>query len=1000
MVNVPFGHLSAEEFQKNYGGQLEDRLRGLSDNQIKVEKIETTYEGGEARFKVLFGWGVDQKAATKAAETAVFALSAQFSDEIRSGMSVWNWSENSGFLAVSFYSPNRSLDELYDLLEPTLGPGLAKVADADRPGLWNPSKKEVQIEIRPVALATLQIQLRDVIGAVQAAVRSHNGGSLTLNTDKLKILMPRMALSLEDLKRVPIATGSTRTVTLNDVAEVNLVPASKHSRIFKTSGAPSLILFAQPTPGGNIKRMAEAILAIVEQAKPNWPKDIQFKVLVDPSEFIRSSIRNVFHEVVLAAILAVIILFLFVGSVRNVATAAIEIPLSIVLAFILMRLNGIYINIISLGGLALSAGMNVDASVVVMENIFRHFEGRKGQLQFKERLEIITAAVKEVRLPVIASTIASVVVFLPLAMTSNLSYAILGDLAKTVVFSHSFSALVALILVPTIRLQLMGREKGASQHSPLEKQLRWLEQKYGQWLSLFLKRPRVQLSVYGGVIALLIILVVAVLPRLPKEVIGTPDTDWMVLVVNTQGNTLIRQMDTHSEEIEGQVLHKFGDKIDYTFTQVQQPNQAQIMMRLRNKADMNDMWAALQKEFQNTAFLNFFVTPWNPSELPIPDPPQFQVSILGGTPQDRLDVSRDVRQVVERQRLFSRVSQRPPQRVPPVLTIKPHLDQWSGPARNFVAPADLAELARVATDGRFVETWTQDNRGYDIVARFAQGTVTTPEDLAALPIGMNNKLIPLKALADVSLEQGEPMNFRINSQDLTLITARMDENEKHLGAAARAKVEAAVRQWQSENSGKTRSAVQIDDAQIELTEALHQLGWAIALSVLLIFVTMVIQLGDVGSSLLVLVAVPLGFIGVLISLFAFGSTLSLNSALGVILLNGLAVANSIILVDFLNRLVEGGLTPEEAAVKAAQTRLRPILMTSLCTAMGMLPIALGLGEGGRILQPLGITVSGGLWFSMVFTLFLVPGLQVHYLKWRLHKKAKATAGEVLLAGET
>jgi multidrug efflux pump subunit AcrB len=165
-------------------------------------------------------------------------------------------------------------------------------------------------------------------------------------------------------------------------------------------------------------------------------------------------------------------------------------------------------------------------------------------------------------------------------------------------------------------------------------------------------------------------------------------------------------------------------------------------------------------------------------------------------------------------------------------------------------------------------------------------------------------------------------------------------------------------------------------------EALKPLGFAVGLSIVLIFLTLVFQFGDIVSSLLVLVAVPLGFIGVLVSLWAFKSTLSLNSVLGVILLNGIAVANSIILVDFLKRLVDRGVSPEDAAVEAGRKRLRPILITSMTTILGMLPIALGMGDGGRILQPLGIAVSGGLWVSMGLTLFVVPALQVAWLRRR------------------
>ena len=187
---------------------------------------------------------------------------------------------------------------------------------------------------------------------------------------------------------------------------------------------------------------------------------------------------------------------------------------------------------------------------------------------------------------------------------------------------------------------------------------------------------------------------------------------------------------------------------------------------------------------------------------------------------------------------------------------------------------------------------------------------------------------------------------------------------------------------ESHSGADGEPSVVVEDAGRDITDAIDQLGMAVAASVVLIFVVLLIQFGTIAESLLVVVAVPLGFIGVLVALFVFRSSLSLNSVLGVILLNGIAVNNSIILVDFIRRLANEGLTPIEAALKAARLRLRPILITSLTTVLGMLPIALGFGEGGRILQPLGIAVSGGLWISMLLTLLLVPALQVSYLNFR------------------
>lgn len=246
-----------------------------------------------------------------------------------------------------------------------------------------------------------------------------------------------------------------------------------------------------------------------------------------------------------------------------------------------------------------------------------------------------------------------------------------------------------------------------------------------------------------------------------------------------------------------------------------------------------------------------------------------------------------------------------------------------------------------------------------------------------------------------------PSIRRENSREAYIVTARGDVGEIESTKESVAEATDLVQHWPERSQSKdqvhdratdsaagSRPIMQLEDPQAELNDALKQLAFAVSLSIALIFLTMVFQFGDIVNSLLVLVAVPLGFIGVMASLFIFRSTLSLNSLLGVILLNGLAVANSIILVDFLQRKVREGVAPRLAAVEVARVRLRPILMTSLTTGLGMLPIAMGFGEGGKILQPLGIAVAGGLGFSMITTLFIVPALQVSWLEYRSRRSER------------
>lgn len=991
-ANVSYGSMNSSEFLEKYGRRIEGTLEGISSGDLEVENLVSNYGNSGVHYNVDFGWGADPKDALREVQNLLNGLSGSWPREARDSLRVNFWSKSSGFIAISFFSEQRSLDELYDLLEPLLVPKLAKVQDAEGASLWNPNRKEVRIELNSESMAQLGLFPRNIEEALRNGMAGYFGGSVTVGTKKLTVQVPRELEDIETLENLLIQTPKGTIVHLSDIAQIDLGPSSGHNTIFKTNGASSLILFANPRTGGNVKRMAEDIIAIVEEIKPQLPEDVKFRSLVDPSEFIRESVSNVIKEVFLAAGLAVIVLFLFIGSFKNTITAAIEIPLSMVLAFIMMKITGMNLNLISLGGLALSAGMNVDASVVVMENIFRHFEKVTGTLNYTQRMNVIVRAVKEVMGPVIASTIASLVVFAPLAFTSDLTNAILGDLAKAVVFSHGCSAFVALILVPTIRLHLMKTEKGVEPpKSPINGSLLKLESFYAKILRTFINSRMVKWITVALLTGSFIGLVFVVLPQLKKEIIGTPDTDWMILQVSTSGNTNIRQMETASSVEEARLLEKFGKDISYTFVQIRGANSSTIMARLKDKKDMEVVWKAMESEFQNSPTTFFWVGPWNPAELPLPDPPHMRLLVRGGSTEDRRLMAKDLLDDLQEKQIFNRQWSNPGVSRSENIEVNPKKELWpllyaSG---SRFSPYDVSDLARVATEGRNLGDINIDGETFPVRLNFPQGTISSMEDLMAMPIGVGNKILPFKALSDVKLVQSKPSIYRENGRDIIVIMAKEkkgEESKKDVSLAAAKKLVADFDKKDISHLGLTTNPLfYFEDADKDLNGALKQLSGAIAMSILLIFLTLLLQFGSFAHTMIVLLAVPLGIMGVLGSLYIFSSSLSLNSALGIILLNGIAVANSILLVDFIRKLVAEGMVPLEAAILAGRKRLRPILITSLTTILGMLPIAFGSGEGGKILQPLGIAVSGGLWFSTLLTLFLVPMFEVLYLDWRRKK---------------
>lgn len=988
-VEMGYGSYSPQQFNDSIGRFLEPRLQGLRVTGVAVRNLEATYGDKNVEYLLEFGWGADPDEARKTVQAETSAALAGREEAIVRSMQVYSNRSSRGFFAVSFYSPLKSLDELHDTLKPLITPIKSKVPDAEQVALYNPNSKEITVRISPELLAIHHLSTMQIEKSIREAITALNGGTIRIGEKDLQITLPKQAVSLETLETIRVSPLSQAPVLLKDVAKLSVVVSKDSLQRFRTSGIESLILWAPPKEGGNIKRMSDDIMRELTAAQKQWPEDVQFKILVNPSDFINASINGVFKEVGLAAFLAVFVLFMFIGSFRNVATAAIEIPLSLIMAFILMKLTGMNLNLISLGGLALSAGMNVDASVVVLENIMRHFDKKKGELSWEEKVQTLLAAVNEVKIPIIASTVASLVVFAPLVFTNGLTNALLGDLAKAVIFSHGLSAIVALVLVPTIRLQLMRGGKMEHGRSPIEGFLSKMENFYRTTLTGFLKSTRTQLWTVVAIMILLPTLTILVVPRLKKEVIGRPETDWLIVGISSPLFTNIRQMESEMTNLEADLAKNFGDKVRYTFTQIMGPTTGIVMMRLESRKMVDELSEKAESIYKNTPTLFYFVERWNPSELRIPDPADFEVELLGGTPERRQQVAEDIMARLSDRGIFDKYQQDPAISREKTVTVVPN--KLYSSATEVLNRGEFSHFLRTALDGLYIDDLTSGVKVLPIYLRFPDSSLTKLEHLKGLPFGFEGKLVPLGALASFSIQPKPPQDFRVNQNSLIRISGRMNkanqsQKEEHIGRANvvikefRDKIATQKDVPLAEMPSLSRS---VPDR--ELREALDQLKWAVLISTILIFLTMVLQLGDIVQAGLVMLAIPLGLIGVICSLFIFGSNLSLNSGLGTILLNGIAVANSIILVDFIQKLYQQGRPALHATVEASTARMRPILMTSLTTVLGMFPIALGMGEGGKILQPLGVAVCGGLWVSTLMTLYIVPALQYQWLASREKK---------------
>ena len=970
-MSVIYAGLSSEEFIRKYGATIEYQLENIKNTGLKLESVKANYGHTNVDYTVTYDWHIPFAQALKEVQTVAAGAKGFLPRESADSISVWQWNENAGFLALSFYGKRQTLNELYNLLDPILSPGLKNIPDAEEALLWNPESQEVSISLYPEKMVVYGLLPGEIYRSLDAALPSLTGGELRIGQKGAHLQIPTALVSKETLENHVVALQDGKRITLKDIAEVTIGRSEKQSRAFKTDGKESLILFANPKSGANVKRMAEDVLAHVKKNEKLLPEGVEYKVLVDPSEFIRNSIQNLMKDVILAAFLAVLVLFLFIGNFKNVATAALEIPLSMIVAFIVMKATDMNLNLISLGGLALAAGMNVDASVVVMENIFRRqaewLKNNSGEMNWQERFDIILSAVREVAAPIFLSIATTLIVFIPLAMTTDLTNAILGDLARAVIYSHAVSGFVAIFVVPTIRLVLM--KDARMKPAPLAPVMRVLENKYLLLMEKGLDFPKLKWVAISLPIILAGLLLWTIVPRLPKEIVGTPDTDWIFMAVTAPQSSAPRQMENILQEVESKAMKVVGTKVAYTFMQMHNKTNGNVMLRLKDKSDMKSTVKTLQELLQNTPDQFFYVDAWNPAELPLPQMNHLELRLTGSKHEDiRQSVSR-LKYFLNEQGDYKRINTTPSEPRSKILRFIPHEHLWS---QLQLPMMDILDLTVYTQNGKSPGSMMVDGKMTPLTIAFADERYKDPELLGAYPLKMNSKVIPLSALGEFELADVASNIYRQDGREQALITSTLDKNDEDKWEALSVRYEKLVKDNTAQITAGKDVTIEAVRPKKELFAALAQLKNSLLISLILIALVLWLQFQSLRYVSIIMLTIPLGFIGALISLFAFQSTLSLNSALGIILLNGIAVNNAILLVEVYTQLLEKGLSSRDALRETCRSRLRPILITSLTTMLGMLPIAMGWGDGGKILQPLGIVVAFGLFFSTLMALFIVP----------------------------
>lgn len=829
---------------------------------------------------------------------------------------------------------------------------------------------EVQIAVDQERLAALGVPLDRIRAVLGVSNINLPGGSLRGEDSQYLIRTVNEFDDVAEIGDLIVWQQQGAPVRLRDVARV-WMGAKEREEITRVNGREAVEIAIYKEGDANSVTVSRLLRQRLGEWERKLPAGHRIEVLFDQSEFIRQALDEVRDSALLGGLLAVLVLFAFLRDWRSTLIIGISIPISIVATFLLMYRLGISLNVMSLGGLTLGIGMLVDNSIVVLESIFRKRQDGLGL--FRAAVE----GTQEVGAAVFASTLTTVAVFVPLVFVEGVAGQLFKDQALTVTISLLASLAVALTVAPMFA-SLGGRvgTRGAPSEDEVAAGARLTLGRFSQFYDRLVRRAVRRRGLTIGLAGAALTLAVLGLRAVDTELIPELSEGEFFLEVNLPEGTALAATDRLIQELERQAGEDPAIALNYATIgsrliaggislNTKGEHLAQVNVTMKDRADDRAEAASIENLRQRYETLpDAEVKLGRPSYFTLKTP--IEVSVYG----EDLDALR----------AYSLELAGAVATVPGLVDVRSSLEAGN-PELQVVFDRDrlaalgldmgvMSETLRQRVQGVVPTRFKEADRQIDIRLRNAEDTRRSLADIRNLVLpGPNGQPIRLLSVADVQLRRGPAEIHRLQQQRAAVITANLDG--RGLGAAVR-DVESVLRQ----NPPPTGITTEIGGQNREMQVSFRSLRFALLLAVFLVYLVMASTFESFLHPFIILLTIPLGLVGVAAGLLLTGTPINVMVLIGVILLAGVVVNNAIVLIDCVNRLRRSGMDKVEAVVQAGHIRLRPILMTTLTTVLGLLPMAIAWGEGSELRQPLAITVLFGLSAATLLTLVVIPAVYV------------------------
>ena len=969
-VNTSYTGANADVIENQITEPLEKQINGIPG----IRSITSSSSLGSSNITVEFNLGVDLEAAASDVRDKVGQGVRALPQDIDAPPVVSKADANSDFILIlAVQSHTKSLLELSDFAENNLQQRFQTINGVSAINIFGQQRYAMRLWLDPTKMDAYQISFTNVQQALNAENVEVPVGKIYGGNTELTIRTMARFSTEEQFRNLILREDKNGIVRLSDVARIVLGPEN-YEQSWKVDGAYAVGLAIIPQPGSNYVEIANEFNKRLAEVQKENKADIQMKMIVDNTKIVRSSIVEVEETLAISFGLVVLVILFFFRNWLTALRPLIDIPISLVATFFIMYLAGFTINILTLLGIVLATGLVVDDGIVVTENIFRKLE---------EGMNIKDAAregSKEIFFAVIATSLTLAVVFLPVIFLEGFTGRLFREFGVVVAGAVLISAFVSLTITPVLNVVLhRENSQGGSGHGKLydrtEPFFKGMESWYGRIVDKFL---RVR-ALAWVVVAACACLIYSVGKNLPTELAPLEYRSSVRLILTGPEGTSFGAM----EKISSQVAAFVSDSVpenDFVFARTpagSSVNTAQVRIGLvppdQRKRTQDQIAKYLTKNTKRFNDARIFVVEeqtiavgsGSKSSVPV----QF---VLQTTDLDR------IREALPK---FLAAAQQDPtfQNVDANLKFnKPEVQLTFDRLKIKdlgLTTQDVAAAVQGAFGGRRMAYFLRDGRQYQVIGQVDRWARSAPNDISRLYVTNNRgESIPLSAVVH-QVENSNPATlYHFNRFKAATISAQLAEG-KTVGDGVRAMQAIADKVldpdvFQTALTGSSR----------DFAESAGNTTFAFLLALVLIYLLLAAQFESFRDPLIILLTVPLALAGALLSLAALGQTINIFSQIGMIMLIGLVTKNGILIVEFANHQRDAGVPLRRAVQLAAQQRLRPILMTSLATALGALPIALSLGAASTSRKPLGTVIVGGILFSLVLTLLVIPAIYTFIAK--------------------